>query len=100
MLSLDVNLKRWEEHVNDLYNKEEPKQLDTNLKEASLSTPANPDINSQPPSDLEVSEAIRKLSNDKAAGPDGICAEMIKAGGQQERNTRTGSMFPNWKRLC
>ena len=66
-------LNRWAEHFNELLNLPSPDE------EADI-PPSEPlDINCDPPSLEEVKEAIKTLKNNKAAGPDNIPAEVIKA---------------------
>ena len=74
LLKTDEDIpNRWAEHFNELLNLPSP-------DEEAYIPPSEPlDINCDPPSLEEVKEAIKTLKNNKAAGPDNIPAEVIKA---------------------
>jgi len=64
---------RWVEHFSELLNRPEPEE------EVHIE-PSDPlDINCNPPNIHEIKEAIKKLKNNKASGPDDIPAEFLKA---------------------
>ena len=65
--------KRWMNHFEELLNRpppENPPQIDPASEDL--------DIETEPPSREEIEEAIKKLKNNKAAGPDGIPGEAVK----------------------
>ncbi|KAK7097254.1 hypothetical protein V1264_004261 [Littorina saxatilis] len=66
--------KRWMEHFEELLNRPAP-------RDPPDIPPANGDlfINCNAPTKEEISQAIKQLRNGKAAGPDGIPAEALKA---------------------
>ena len=67
-------LKRWVEHFKNLLNRPPP--------ENSVDIPPAPeqlDINCDRPSRTEIRNAIAKMKNNKAPGPDNIPAEALKA---------------------
>ena len=66
----EEQLKRWAEHFRDLLNRPAPE-----TPPAETEIPINCDI----PSKAEIRKAITTLKNGKAAGPDSIPAEAIKA---------------------
>ena len=67
--------RRWEEHYTELYSTES--QLSDHARE---NLPTVPEMTSldHPPTITEVGTAIESLSSGKAAGQDGITAELIK----------------------
>ena len=67
-------MDRWSEHFEELLNRPAPESPPT-IPEAEKDLELNCDF----PSKEEIVEAIKKLKNGKAAGPDGIPAEAIKA---------------------
>ena len=69
---------RWKEHYEELLNRDTTPEF-----EALDQLPQLPIIESmeEPPSLEEVQDAIRTMKNNKAAGPDGISAEVLKEGG-------------------
>ncbi|XP_062862816.1 uncharacterized protein LOC134324867 [Trichomycterus rosablanca] len=69
---------RWKEHYKDLLNRDTIPEM-----EALEQLPQQPIIENmgEPPSLKEVQDAIGKMRNNKAAGPDGIPAEVLKKGG-------------------
>ncbi|CAF1136302.1 unnamed protein product, partial [Didymodactylos carnosus] len=76
----DGDLKeRWRQHFEGLLNvgkelaEETLLKLDVQQQESDLEEPY--------PTEREITDAIKALKNNKAAGIDGIHAEMIKAGG-------------------
>ena len=66
--------KRWKEHFENILNREPPK-LRTHIKPAENDL----DINTGPPTIIEIKKAIRSLRSGKAAGNDQVTAEMVKA---------------------
>ena len=72
-------LKRWSEHLSELLNHINP--TDRTIIDQLPQLPDIPDLN-HTPSLHEVSHAVKGLKNNKAAGPDGIPAEIYKHGGQ------------------
>ncbi len=74
----DAIANRWKEHYKDLLNRDTIPEM-----EALGQLPQQPIVESmgEPPSLDEVQDAIKKMKNNKAAGPDGIPAEVLKKGG-------------------
>ena len=67
-------LNRWAEHYNDILNVPSPQtEADIPPSEDTL------DILTEPPSLEEIKLALKTLKNNKAAGPDNIPAEVLKA---------------------
>ena len=67
-------LNRWAEHFNDILNVPSPQtEADIPPSEDTL------DILTEPPSLEEIKLALKTLKNNKAAGPDNIPAEVLKA---------------------
>ena len=71
-------LSRWAEHLNELLNCTNP--ADPSIVDQLPQLPFIPDLDTLP-SYNEVTEAVKGLKNNKAAGPDGIPAEIFKNGG-------------------
>jgi hypothetical protein len=71
-------LNRWAEHFSQILN-----QKSSISEEAidSIDLRLTYPIPDDPPSDSEIAAAIRKMSNGKAPGPDGIPVEIFKFGG-------------------
>ncbi|KAK0146682.1 Craniofacial development protein 2 [Merluccius polli] len=69
---------RWKEHYEDLLNRDTTPEMEA--LEKLPQQPINESMG-EPPSLEEVQDAIRKMKNNKAAGPDGIPAEVLKEGG-------------------
>lgn len=67
-------LKRWAEHFRELLNRPSPELL-PDIPPAETELP----ISCEKPTKAEIKRAIMTLRNGKAAGPDGIPAEAIKA---------------------
>ncbi|KAE8299947.1 hypothetical protein D5F01_LYC00071 [Larimichthys crocea] len=69
---------RWKEHYEDLLNRNTTPEMD-----ALEQLPQQPIIENmgEPPSLEEVQDAIKKMKYNKAAGPDGIPADVPKEGG-------------------
>ncbi|KAL2090150.1 hypothetical protein ACEWY4_014838 [Coilia grayii] len=69
---------RWEEHFRELLNRNTTVELETINQ-----IPQRPIMEhlDDPPTESEVLDAIRRLNNNKASGPDGIPAEILKQGG-------------------
>ena len=74
LTTTDEQLTRWAEHFRELLNRPSPETPpDIQPAEEDL------DINCSRPSKSEIKKAIMSLKNGKAAGPDEIPAEAIKA---------------------
>ena len=65
---------RWKDHFEELWNRQAPQQT-TDILPAEEDLP----ISIEAPTMEEIKKAIRTLYNGKAAGPDGIPAEAMKA---------------------
>lgn len=76
---LGERVSRWREHFNELLNRPPP-GLPMPPLVPSVTDGQDP-VSIAPPSLEEILSAIRSLKNNKAAGPDGIHAEMLKHGG-------------------
>ena len=66
--------ERWAEHFEELLNRPVPENPPY-IAEAEIDI----DIDCDPPTREEIIRAITKMKNGKAAGPDGIPAEALKA---------------------
>ncbi|KAM9816523.1 uncharacterized protein ACBT44_010821 isoform 1-T2 [Syngnathus typhle] len=69
---------RWREHFQELLNRDSTTQSD--FLSHIPQSPIREDMG-EPPTLVEVQDAIRSLKNNKASGPDGIPAEVLKEGG-------------------
>jgi len=70
----DAQLDRWAQHFQELLNRPAPEQPpDIPTADADL------DICSDPPTKEEVKQALAQLRNGKAAGPDYVTADVLKA---------------------
>ena len=70
----EEQLNRWAEHFKEILNRPRPESmLDIPVAEETL------DINTEPPSRVEIQQAISEIKKYKAPGPDGITAEEILA---------------------
>ena len=67
-------LNRWSEHFNDVLNVPSP-DIEADIPPAEDTL----DILTEPPSLEEIKIALKTLKNNKAAGPDNIPAEVLKA---------------------
>lgn len=75
--TVDQQLNRWREHYEELLNYDRP-----NEQPNQVPVDANNDerrIGSNPPTEREIIAALKKLKSNKAAGADGIPAELLKA---------------------
>ena len=68
-------IKRWAEHFQEILNRPAPEET-PDISPADSELPINCDA----PSKAEIRKAITPLRNGKAAGPDSIPAEALKAG--------------------
>ena len=74
LTTTEEQLKRWAEHFRELLNRPTP-EAPPDVPPAETDLP----ISCDEPSKAEIRKAIRALRNGKAAGPDEIPAEAIKA---------------------
>lgn len=74
LTTTEEQLKRWAEHFQELLNRPAP-ETPPDIQPAETDLPLSCD----PRSKAETRKAIAALKNGKAAGPDGIPAEAIKA---------------------
>ncbi|VDP06744.1 unnamed protein product, partial [Schistosoma curassoni] len=72
--NIEEQRNRWVEHFNELLNRPSPLNP-PNIQAAHTDLP----INVGPPTIEEISMAIRQIKSGKAAGPDNIPAEALKA---------------------
>jgi Reverse transcriptase (RNA-dependent DNA polymerase) len=68
---------RWREHYQVALN-HPPATYSADLEDAASSASPDPNISTDAPTLVEVTRAIRRLKNGKAAGPDGIASELLK----------------------
>ncbi len=67
-------MKRWREHFEEILNQpSEPTEEADDIDTPPLR------IRTDPPSKVEIVQALKKMKNNKAAGIDGIPAEILKA---------------------
>lgn len=71
---------RWKEHFQKLLNRDST--ADPDLISHIPQSPVREDMG-EPPTMTEIQDAIRSLKNNKATGPDGIPAEILKEGGSE-----------------
>ena len=76
---------RWAEHFKEILNRPAPQTPPTIPPPTELLG-----INTNPPSRIEISRAIKSLKSGKTAGPDGIPAEALKA----DTQTSTEMLYP------
>ena len=78
----EAQLRRWAEHFDELLNRPDPVEEDSDLDVTCQNT-CMPDcsINTAPPTEDEIRRAIKNLKTGKAAGPDKVVAEALQAGG-------------------
>jgi len=74
LTSTEDQNKRWVEHFKQLLNRPPPANPPT-LPPSDQEL----DINCEPPTETEIKKAIKSLKNNKAAGPDDIPAELLRA---------------------
>jgi hypothetical protein len=74
IMDTEQQLERWAEHFEELLNRAPPDNPPT-IPEADRDL----DMECETPTKEEIMRAIRKMKNGKAAGPDGIPAEALKA---------------------
>ncbi len=81
-------ISRWREHFQELLNRNTSVEMETinQIPQRPIMEHVSP-----PPSRNEVLDAIRKLCNNKASGPDWIPAEILKESGQELLATSTTS---------
>ena len=74
-------LTQWNEYFNDLLNKHNSQELIAAEGENIQCTEGPTVEEMDPATSEELEEAIKKLKNNKAAGIDGITAQLFKQGG-------------------
>ncbi|VDO72570.1 unnamed protein product [Schistosoma margrebowiei] len=87
IINIEEQRNRWVEHFKELLNR--PAPLNSPNIEAA---PTELSINVGPPTIEEISMAIRQIKSDKAAGPDNIPAEALKA---DTKSQLYGSLWNN-----
>ena len=93
LTTTDEQLTRWAEHFRELLNRPAPETPpDIQPAEEDL------DINCSKPSKSEIKKAILSLKNGKAAGPDEIPAEAIKADMETATNMLYSLFTKIWER--
>ena len=80
ILNKSERLPRWQKYFESLLNRPPPPNRDEELRVAAEHATPSPTISCEPPSDAEIRRVIMSLKNGKAAGPDGIPAELYKCG--------------------
>ncbi|XP_068222147.1 uncharacterized protein [Palaemon carinicauda] len=82
---------RWIEHFKELFNRPPPHNP---VDEMEIKGKID-DV--EAPTREEITDATRKLKNNKAAGTDNIVAELIKYGGQALHDTIISLMYSIWE---
>ncbi|CAH1239246.1 OIT3 [Branchiostoma lanceolatum] len=75
-------MDRWKEYYSSLLNRPAPSPTSDLLDELADAATPDSNISTDPPTDDEISKAVRQLKNGKAAGYDGIPPELLKKGGE------------------
>ena len=70
----EAQLARWKEHFDTLLNRPAPENP-PNIPPSEVDLP----INCEPPTRMEIAKAVKQLNSNKAAGPDFIPPEALKA---------------------
>ena len=86
---------RWKEHFQELLNRNSSAEPD--IADHIPQSPIKEDMG-EPPTLTEVHNAIRNLRNNKAAGPDGIPAEILKEGGPKLWHHIHNLLIKVWER--
>ena len=81
VIDTQCTLRLWREHFLKLLAGDDVQNPAT--EEADSIPPIDDDVEVQPPSPYEVRVAIKRLKSNKAAGSDGLPAELFKAGGDK-----------------
>ncbi|XP_068231943.1 uncharacterized protein [Palaemon carinicauda] len=83
--------RRWKEYFKELFNRPPPHNpVDEMEMEGNID-----DV--EAPTQEEITDAIRKRKNNKAAGIDNIAAELIKYGGQALHDKIISLMYSLWE---
>jgi len=81
LTTLEEQLKRWEEHFSEIFNKDDnnvgSKQEVQNVEEEDNSGNET-GVNLDPPTKIEIELALSQLENGKATGLDNINQEVLK----------------------
>ncbi len=88
--SLDQQMNRWSEHFEELLNRPAPLNP-PDIDPAKVDLP----INCEKPTREEIRRAISQMKNGKAAGPDNIPAEALKA----DMETSVEMLHPLFERI-
>ena len=84
---------RWAEHFQEILNRPPP-QVPPDIPPAGNQL----EVNANPPTKAEVSKAIKSLKSGKAAGPDGIPPEALKADVQTSTEMIHPLLMKIWER--
>lgn len=87
----------WANHYRDLLNRNTKTDITIINKIPEL--PTIWDLDTQPTYD-EVRKSIDSLKNNKASGPDGLPAEILKYGGTAVRNAIYSIITASWDNKC
>ena len=86
-------LERWAEHFNSVLNR--PSSINEEAIDRLPQVPIDETL-ADPPSDEEVTKAIKRLSSGKAPGADSIPAEVYSAGGPKLTENLTSLFSTMW----
>ncbi|XP_062519263.1 uncharacterized protein LOC134194353 [Corticium candelabrum] len=97
LLCTDDQLDRWKRHFASVLNVRRPIAIDSGMVVRSVGSGATL-------SEEEITNAIKKLKNNRASGNDGITAELLKAGSQRfdwlrasSTSLASGRVSQDWK---
>ena len=83
LLTQEEQLKRWEEHFSEIFNKDDnkagSKQEMRNVKENNSKNDNGTEVSLDPPTKTETKLALTQLKNGKAVGLDNINPEVLKS---------------------